>query len=229
MKATRPKSRKLSNSRDHYKVSGATNPIVGKQSTPTQPVTLATPKVEVSVVLPAQKSPLTEPATYAAGLPGVAVAIAGFLVVHWLARRRDREKRLTDLSQDVIELADKAAATASAGWVAAKGTKRQVLVNQAKQDFQTLGVAVTRISRMAERVARRSWVGDAWRHRSIGLLCRKRSINLAEELKNFRTTALHDPFDDPARGPDHEAVADIRIELGNFALALDEAVAACLP
>lgn len=193
------------------------------------PIIVQPAKVAVQIEVPKKDNDLFQPSTYASALPGVLVAIAGFYVVHALARRRDREKRLIDTSQLVHELAGEAAAAAAEAWTATKGPKRSLAVNEARQQFQMLGLAVTRVQGVAAKIARRRSIGDCWTSRSLKGLLARHTIELKEELKNFRTTALKDPFGDPNRGPDQGVVADIHIELGNFSHALDKAVNRCLP
>lgn len=174
-------------------------------------------------------APLWSASTYASAVPGVVVAIAGFWVVHRLARRRDREKRVMDMSADAHELAGKAASAAIAGWTAGKGPKRKSQIDEAIHLFQILGSTVTRLRDATARVSRRKWLGACWEARSLKLLGSKHTLELSSELSAFRKLAIQDPFGDPDRGPDHDRSADIRVELGNFVYALDQAITRCLP
>jgi hypothetical protein len=162
-------------------------------------------------------------------VPGVVVAIVGFWVVHHLSRRRDREKRVIDMGQEIQKQALEAASAAISGWTKAKGPTRKLAVSDATQKFSALGNAVTRLQLTVPSISRRHTISESWRLKELSTLFQPTRVDLSAELLAFRKVALGDPFDDPVRSPRHDVAADIHIELNAFCFALDKSLADCLP
>lgn len=196
---------------------------------PQHSVVVTIPKVEVAVEVPTNKPAYLDLSTYAAGVPGIVVAAFGFWVVHLLARHREREKRLTDSWQSILVLADKAADAAISAWLAEPGPERSQKISKAKQEFQMLGLSVTRISNLSQLVAPRNSISSAFNSRNFWLIFQRKTIDLTNRLKEFRLSALEDPLDDPDRPALPDKAPEIQRQLALFTHALDSAIFKCLP
>jgi len=185
-------------------------------------------RAEVKVILPARESGLGNISTYASAIPGTIVAVAGFAIVHFLTKRRERENRVVKLYDGLREQAEKAATTAISAWMWDAGASRVELVHQTKREIQALGISATRLEKASRTVGRRGSLRDCWNARSLWPLFSKRLINVRPSLVRLRQAATHDPFEDPDRAGETEPAKNIQIALANFTHSLDEQFRRCL-
>lgn len=185
-------------------------------------VIVSAPPVNVQVHVPEKKNSLLDAGMYAPALPGIIVALFGLWAAHELAQRRDRKKAISDLSEALKKIASEASSAAIDAWLEPKAANRAAGIAATKRLLQSAGITATTLKRRT--LARQTW---AWatRKRLWPLhLFERRSIDLLQEVSDFRKVAMADPFEDPKRGADATRADAINAAMSALVAKADRAL-----
>lgn len=154
---------------------------------------------------------LLSPTLYAPALPGIAVAIIGLFVAHYLSRVRERRKEIRDVCDRLKTQAEKCVEVSASAWAEADNTKRATMVAETKRRLKILGITASHL----RQSTRASWM-NPMRVWSLELDVRHLVIRL-------RQACTKDPFDDPSRQSTSVPWDDLESALSDLELGTDDA------
>ncbi|MGA0563657.1 hypothetical protein ACO2RV_14530 [Ancylobacter sp. VNQ12] len=164
-----------------------------------------------SITISEKPTYLLNPSLYAPAIPGIAVAIIGLFVAHYLSRVRDRRKEVRDICDKLKDQAEKCVDVSALAWSELDGTKRASLVAETKRRLQILGTTASHI-----RQSTRTGCFNPMRFWSS-------ELDIRHLIVRLRQACTKDPFDDPSRLPAAVPWDALEKALSDLELGTDDA------
>lgn len=150
-------------------------------------------------------------ATLVPALPGAIVALFGIWAVHRLTKSREREKSVFELYRTATDHVSALTTAASLAWTTRSGPERRKAIAETKRRLQQVGAVVERLRMLSGR-SKFHW--GWWPRIDV-------TINLRPTMPDLRRALTDDPFEDPTRRADREALVAIELATGDFLAELD--------
>ena len=150
-------------------------------------------------------------------LAGPAVALFAIFAVHFLTRRRDKEKTALEIHKIIHDAVTDCKDTFLKAWESTSKKTRLESVQDSNWRLQQIGSHLERLRKITVR-------------RNIRLVyliipvIKKESVSLTRQMAELRETLTQDPFSDPSRKPDRTKRSTIEQALGDFLVQLDTAL-----
>ena len=148
-------------------------------------------------------------------IPGLAVTIFGFWIVHKLAEVRELRKEIRELCSELKEVAQTVADCAQKAWEDTDPQVRLVNVQLTKRQVSSLGIKATNLKNFSKKV----------RYLTLRSPI---EINLVKEVFDFRRVVTADPFEDSSRGTDPIMGSAVLDMILTFESAVDSRLTAYL-